>query len=134
MAAEFFERAAFSDKASVPSKVLKLKPTPICLLPNFSVVPALCPSSPPSLSTNDLGLFQSLLFEAFGRTVNPVNRAVRLLWTGNQHICESAVETVLRDGSINPMPELFSFGSTQVRYPIQVFEEANIDVEKEENI
>ncbi|CAI9281043.1 unnamed protein product [Lactuca saligna] len=116
MAAEFFERAAFSDKASVPSKVLKLKPTPICLLPNFSVVPALCPSSPPSLSTNDL----SLLFEASGRTVNPVNRAVGLLWTGNRHICESAVETVLRYGSINPMPELFSFGSTQVRYPIQV--------------
>ncbi|CAI9292683.1 unnamed protein product [Lactuca saligna] len=117
MAAEFFERAAFSDKASVPSKVLKLKPTPICLLPNFSVVSALCPSSPPSLST---GLFQSLLFEASGRTVNPVNRAVGLLWTGNRHICESAVETVLRDGSINPMPDLFLFGSTQVRYLIQV--------------
>ncbi|KHM99183.1 LOB domain-containing protein 39 [Glycine soja] len=31
-------------------------------------------------------LFQSLLFEACGRTVNPVNGAVGLLWTGNWHV------------------------------------------------
>ncbi|KAL7593437.1 LOB domain-containing protein 37 [Lactuca sativa] len=60
------------------------------------------------------GLFQSLLFEACGRTVNPVNGAVGLLWTGNWHVCESAVATVLRGGSIHPMPELFSVGTTQV--------------------
>ncbi|XP_076914835.1 LOB domain-containing protein 38-like [Bidens hawaiensis] len=57
-------------------------------------------------------LFQSLLFEACGRTVNPVNGAVGLLWTGNWHVCQSAVETVLRGGSISAMPELFSAGST----------------------
>ncbi|XP_076921599.1 LOB domain-containing protein 37-like [Bidens hawaiensis] len=57
-------------------------------------------------------LFQSLLFEACGRTVNPVNGAVGLLWTGNWHVCQSAVETVLRGGSISAMPELFPVGST----------------------
>ncbi|KAI3753048.1 hypothetical protein L2E82_25092 [Cichorium intybus] len=59
-------------------------------------------------------LFQSLLFEACGRTVNPVNGAVGLLWTGNWHVCESAVATVLRGGSIHAMPELFSVESTQM--------------------
>ncbi|KAI3809890.1 hypothetical protein L1987_19493 [Smallanthus sonchifolius] len=53
-------------------------------------------------------LFQSLLFEACGRTVNPVNGAVGLLWTGNWHLCQSAVATVLRGGSIRAMPEMFS--------------------------
>ncbi|KAG6414964.1 hypothetical protein SASPL_122362 [Salvia splendens] len=57
-------------------------------------------------------LFQSLLFEACGRTVNPVNGAVGLLWTGNWHVCQSAVETVLRGGVIRPLPE-FEEGSTQ---------------------
>ncbi|MFS7933478.1 putative transcription factor AS2-LOB family [Helianthus anomalus] len=53
-------------------------------------------------------LFQSLLLEACGRTVNPVNGAVGLLWTGNWHVCESAVETVLRGGTIKAMSQLFS--------------------------
>lgn len=47
-------------------------------------------------------LFQSLLFEACGRTVNPVNGAVGLLWTGNWHVCQAAVETVLRGGTLRP--------------------------------
>ncbi|XP_058772833.1 LOB domain-containing protein 38-like [Vicia villosa] len=51
-------------------------------------------------------LFQSLLFEACGRTVNPVNGAVGLLWTGNWHVCQAAVETVLRGGTLGPIPEL----------------------------
>ncbi|KAJ3673057.1 hypothetical protein LUZ60_006431 [Juncus effusus] len=51
-------------------------------------------------------LFQSLLFEAAGRTINPVNGAVGLLWTGNWHLCQAAVETVLRGGSVRPLPEL----------------------------
>ncbi|KAK1423800.1 hypothetical protein QVD17_19109 [Tagetes erecta] len=53
-------------------------------------------------------LFQSLLLEACGRTVNPVNGAVGLLWTGNWNVCVSAVETVLAGGTIHAMPELFS--------------------------
>lgn len=51
-------------------------------------------------------LFQSLLFEACGRTVNPINGAVGLLWTGNWHVCQAAVETVLRGGALTPMPDL----------------------------
>ncbi|XP_068655496.1 LOB domain-containing protein 37-like [Aristolochia californica] len=51
-------------------------------------------------------VFQSLLFEACGRTVNPVNGAVGLLWTGNWHVCQTAVETVLRGGTLRPLTEL----------------------------
>ena len=50
-------------------------------------------------------LFQSLLFEAVGRAVNPVSGAVGLLWTGNWNVCQSAVQTVLRGGTLQPLPE-----------------------------
>ncbi|KAF2294456.1 hypothetical protein GH714_011576 [Hevea brasiliensis] len=50
-------------------------------------------------------LFQSLLFEAVGRTVNPVSGAVGLLWTGNWHVCQTAVMTVLRGGALEPILE-----------------------------
>ncbi|XP_073027019.1 LOB domain-containing protein 37-like [Primulina eburnea] len=50
-------------------------------------------------------LFQSLLFEACGRTVNPVNGAVGLQWTGNWRVCQAAVETVLRGGVPRALPE-----------------------------
>ncbi|CAH8364072.1 unnamed protein product [Eruca vesicaria subsp. sativa] len=55
-------------------------------------------------------LFQSLLYEACGRTVNPVNGAIGMLWTGNWKICQAAVETVLRGGSLRPIPELLAHG------------------------
>ncbi|XP_044511059.1 LOB domain-containing protein 39-like [Mangifera indica] len=48
-------------------------------------------------------LFQSLLFEACGRTVNPVNGAVGLLSSGNWHLCQAAVETVLAGGTLRPI-------------------------------
>ncbi|PSR99902.1 LOB domain-containing protein [Actinidia chinensis var. chinensis] len=48
-------------------------------------------------------LFQSLLFEACGRTVNPVNGAVGLLSTGNWHVCQAAVNTVLAGGTLRPL-------------------------------
>ncbi|KAI7756092.1 hypothetical protein M8C21_017805 [Ambrosia artemisiifolia] len=44
-------------------------------------------------------LFQSLLFEAVGRTVNPVNGAIGLLSTGNWHLCQAGVQTVLAGGT-----------------------------------
>ncbi|KAE8694049.1 LOB domain-containing protein 38 [Hibiscus syriacus] len=53
-------------------------------------------------------LFQSLLFEACGRTVNPVNGAVGLLSTGNWHVCQAAVETVLHGGTPRPVPEFMA--------------------------
>ncbi|KAJ4824533.1 hypothetical protein Tsubulata_037412 [Turnera subulata] len=55
-------------------------------------------------------LFQSLLFEAVGRTVNPVSGAVGLLWTGNWHVCQTAVVTVLRGGTIDSLPEFYQGG------------------------
>lgn len=55
-------------------------------------------------------LFQSLLFEAAGRTVSPVSGAVGLLWTGNWHVCQAAVETVLRGGALKPIPEFLGGG------------------------
>lgn len=53
-------------------------------------------------------IFQSLLFEAAGRTINPVNGAVGLLWTGNWHECQAAVETVLCSGTLRPASEFHS--------------------------
>ncbi|CAN6184148.1 unnamed protein product [Urochloa humidicola] len=50
-------------------------------------------------------VFQSLLYEAAGRTINPVSGAVGLLGAGNWHLCQAAVETVLRGGGIRPLPE-----------------------------
>nr|XP_043618510.1 LOB domain-containing protein 39-like [Erigeron canadensis] len=54
-------------------------------------------SSVPSQKRN--ALFQSLLFEAVGRTVNPVNGAIGLLSTGNWHLCQAGVRTVLAGGT-----------------------------------
>uniref|UniRef100_A0ACD5YZN3 Uncharacterized protein n=1 Tax=Avena sativa TaxID=4498 RepID=A0ACD5YZN3_AVESA len=51
-------------------------------------------------------VFQSLLYEAAGRTINPVSGAVGLLWAGSWHLCEAAVQTVLRGGALHPLPEL----------------------------
>ncbi|KAM0833202.1 hypothetical protein ACQ4PT_064412 [Festuca glaucescens] len=51
-------------------------------------------------------VFQSLLYEAAGRTINPVSGAVGLLWAGSWHLCEAAVQAVLRGAAIQPLPEL----------------------------
>ncbi|KAI4295755.1 hypothetical protein L6164_035766 [Bauhinia variegata] len=56
-------------------------------------------------TTQRPALFRSLLYEAVGRTINPVNGAVGLLWTGNWHLCQVAVETVLRGGALSPLPQ-----------------------------
>ncbi|KAJ8763344.1 hypothetical protein K2173_002227 [Erythroxylum novogranatense] len=52
-------------------------------------------------------LFQSLLYEAVGRTVNPTTGVVGLLWAGNWHQCQTAVMTVLCGGTIEPQPSEF---------------------------
>lgn len=44
--------------------------------------------------------------------MNPVNGAVGLLWTGNWHVCQAAVETVLRGGALHPIPEFLCTSST----------------------
>lgn len=53
----------------------------------------------------DAAVFQSLLYEAAGRTINPVSGAVGLLGAGSWQPCQQAVETVLRGGAIGPLPE-----------------------------
>ncbi|CAI0466382.1 unnamed protein product [Linum tenue] len=56
-------------------------------------------------------IFQSLLFEACGRTVNPVNGAVGLLSSGNWRLCQDAVETVLAGGSLQALPGIRQAGA-----------------------
>lgn len=64
-------------------------------------------------------LFRSLLFEAVGRTVNPVSGAVGLLWTGNWHVCQKAVMTVLRRGTVEPRPEFDNVSESDIfRSPV----------------
>ncbi|TKY51027.1 LOB domain-containing protein 38 [Spatholobus suberectus] len=59
-------------------------------------------------------LFQSLLYEAVGRTINPVNGAVGLLWTGNWHLCQMGVEKVLRGGAaLTPLPHFLGVDQQQ---------------------
>lgn len=53
-------------------------------------------------------MFESLLYEAVGRTINPVNGVVGLLWTGNWRLCQLGVETVLRGGALSPLPPEFT--------------------------
>ncbi|XP_057788668.1 LOB domain-containing protein 37-like [Salvia miltiorrhiza] len=59
-------------------------------------------------------VFQSLLFEAAGRTVNPVSGAAGLLWTGNWHVCQAAVATVLRGGTLSPIPSGPDFDAADI--------------------
>ncbi|KAG6533131.1 LOB domain-containing protein 39-like [Zingiber officinale] len=48
-------------------------------------------------------VFRSLLYEACGRTINPVGGATGLLWMGWWQLCLEAVETVLCGGTIRPL-------------------------------
>ncbi|XP_018806509.1 LOB domain-containing protein 37-like [Juglans regia] len=55
-------------------------------------------------------LFQSLLYEACGRTVNPVDGAVGLLSRGMWHLCHLAVETALAGGDLTPIADIATAG------------------------
>uniref|UniRef100_J3LQR9 LOB domain-containing protein n=1 Tax=Oryza brachyantha TaxID=4533 RepID=J3LQR9_ORYBR len=48
-------------------------------------------------------LFQSLLYEACGRTINPVSGAIGLMWTGNWDLCQAAADAVLRGDSLSAL-------------------------------
>nr|XP_009783239.1 PREDICTED: LOB domain-containing protein 38-like isoform X2 [Nicotiana sylvestris] len=56
---------------------------------------------------------------ACGRTVNPVTGAVGLLSTGNWHVCQKAVETVLVGGNLRPV---FAGTLTPTAYMDETFE------------
>ncbi|XP_010511626.1 PREDICTED: LOB domain-containing protein 40 [Camelina sativa] len=49
------------------------------------------------------GIFRSLLYEACGRIVNPIYGSVGLLWSGNWHLCQAAVEAVMRGSPVTPI-------------------------------
>ncbi|KAL1208783.1 LOB domain-containing protein 40 [Cardamine amara subsp. amara] len=48
-------------------------------------------------------IFRSLLYEACGRIVNPIYGSVGLLWSGNWHLCQAAVEAVMRGSPVTPI-------------------------------
>lgn len=48
-------------------------------------------------------LFRSLLYEACGRTINPVSGAIGLMWTGNWDLCQAAAAAVLRGDSLRAL-------------------------------
>ncbi|CAI0451340.1 unnamed protein product [Linum tenue] len=48
-------------------------------------------------------IFRSLLYEACGRIVNPIYGSVGLLWSGSWHLCQAAVEAVLKGDPITPI-------------------------------
>uniref|UniRef100_A0A1D1Z0C1 LOB domain-containing protein 41 n=1 Tax=Anthurium amnicola TaxID=1678845 RepID=A0A1D1Z0C1_9ARAE len=49
-------------------------------------------------------IFQSLLYEACGRIVNPIYGSVGLLWSGNWQLCQAAVEAVLNGAPVTQIP------------------------------
>ncbi|GLJ14359.1 hypothetical protein SUGI_0231990 [Cryptomeria japonica] len=63
-------------------------------------------------------LFKSLLYEACGRTINPVHGAVGLLWTGKWHICQAAVQKVLNGGNLERPPTPTNFPSNDTNRAI----------------
>ncbi|KAI4997927.1 hypothetical protein ZWY2020_053269, partial [Hordeum vulgare] len=48
-------------------------------------------------------LFRSLLYEACGRTINPVSGAIGLMWTSNWDLCQAAADAVLRGDSLRSL-------------------------------
>ncbi|XP_010553917.1 PREDICTED: LOB domain-containing protein 41-like [Tarenaya hassleriana] len=48
-------------------------------------------------------VFRSLLYEACGRIVNPINGSVGLLWSGNWHMCQAAVEAGMKGSPVTVM-------------------------------
>ncbi|XP_047091868.1 LOB domain-containing protein 39-like [Lolium rigidum] len=48
-------------------------------------------------------LFRSLLYEACGRTINPVSGAIGLMWTSNWDLCQAAADAVLRGESLRAL-------------------------------
>ncbi|MCD9641851.1 hypothetical protein HAX54_028307 [Datura stramonium] len=49
-------------------------------------------------------IFRSLLYEACGRIINPVNGSVGLMCSGNWQRCQEAVESVLKGSTIMQVP------------------------------
>ncbi|MCO5582366.1 hypothetical protein L7F22_054168 [Adiantum nelumboides] len=72
-------------------------------------------------------LFQSLLYEACGRTVNPVHGAVGLLWSGQWHLCQEAVSTVLKGGNLHAVHS-YTIAGSNARSALNLGEMSNFDI------
>ncbi|MED6217629.1 LOB domain-containing protein 38 [Stylosanthes scabra] len=77
-------------------------------------------------------LFQSLLYEACGRTINPVNGAVGLLSTGNWQRCEDALRTVLDGGVLTPLPVLDDSSGSHEMAPAEASKRRRVSGEQSE--
>ncbi|RLN33770.1 LOB domain-containing protein 37-like [Panicum miliaceum] len=105
--AKFFGRAglmSFLTAVPEPQRPGKKEPIGGCAGTRFSSVRSRVFTC--ACVVDDAAVFRSLLYEAAGRTINPVSGAVGLLGAGSWHLCQAAVETVLRGGGIRPLPEL----------------------------
>lgn len=49
-------------------------------------------------------IYRSLLYESCGRIINPIFGSVGLLWSGRWHLCQAAVEAVLKGIPISQVP------------------------------
>ncbi|KAJ3670626.1 hypothetical protein LUZ60_008052 [Juncus effusus] len=58
-----------------------------------AVLMSLIRNGPPNLRP---AIYRSLLYEACGRIINPVFGSVGLQWSGRWHLCQAAVEAVLK--------------------------------------
>uniref|UniRef100_A0A803P7Y4 LOB domain-containing protein n=1 Tax=Cannabis sativa TaxID=3483 RepID=A0A803P7Y4_CANSA len=91
-------RTVPSDLVFTGSNPHSLNPTPLSSSPNSMAALVSSTSSMPVLSIADL----SLLYEACGRIVNPISGSTGLVQSGSWHLCEAAVEAVLRGEAIKP--------------------------------
>ncbi|KAJ4808178.1 LOB domain-containing protein 41 [Rhynchospora pubera] len=59
-------------------------------------------------------IFRSLLYEACGRIVNPIYGSVGLLWSEQWHLCQAAVESVLKGTPISQIATATASTTTAV--------------------
>ncbi|CAN8243930.1 unnamed protein product [Cochlearia groenlandica] len=67
-------------------------------------------------------IFRSLLYEACGRIVNPVDGSVGLMWSGNWSQCQAAVESVLNGLPITNTPLSTESASHQIIPPHRTYD------------
>ncbi|ESQ28417.1 hypothetical protein EUTSA_v10019494mg [Eutrema salsugineum] len=67
-------------------------------------------------------IFRSLLYEACGRIVNPVDGSVGLMWSGNWAQCQAAVESVLNGLPITHTPLPSASASHQIIPPHRTYD------------
>ncbi|KAJ4874579.1 LOB domain-containing protein 42 [Raphanus sativus] len=82
-------------------------------------------TTPKAESSNDLSYsqyFRSLLYEACGRIVNPVDGSVGLMWSGNWAQCQAAVDAILNGLPITHTPLPSASASHQIIPPHRTYD------------